>query len=438
MNHAEQVFYTHLTDVDSLDVMAQERFTLADVREVIPTELGRQITAWALDYYFANGRKVAPSAEAIQETWGQQMEQAELSLGDGTETDSVEWSIQQLRINYAQFRSQQFVADLAKSVAHADPLEKVKAVQDGAYELFRISQSLTSHRLEMRGAEGVQAALDAYDERLAADTVVQGMTFGWPLLDDRIHGVHPGEIAVVAAGSGVGKSWVAIHTLYSQWKAGRRCVLFSLELTLETVFERMACVAKGVSYENWQSGQVSEYDRTRITDFILELEKSESQPVVVMPPRGDRSMYSLVRQAQSYDAETIIIDQLTFVDQVEGSRSRQRWESVGEKMHQLAELITSGTYRPSVLLMHQINRKGIEEAQKTGRYLMDHLAEGAEIERTASFVFAFFQSEMDKRTERARLQMLKARRVKCSDFDMLWKLEYGMVRILNEVISVDG
>lgn len=434
MNHAESVFYSHLTDVDSLDVLAKERFSTSDVREVIPTEAGRAITAWALEYYFQNGRKVAPSVQAIQETWQKELERAEISLGDGTETDSVEWAIDQLRSQHAQWRSQEFNKAFGTDMMKADPTEKVKVVQEAAHELYRLAQSLTSRRLEMTGSEGIQASLVAYEDRVANDQMMSGMSFGWPQLDAHTHGLHPGEIAVFAAGSGVGKSWVAIHLLLAEWKRGRRGILFSLELTMETVFDRMACMAKAVSYERWQKGDASEQDVGRVRDFVAELEKSDSQPVVVIPPRGDRSMYSLVRQAQSHGAETIVIDQLTFVGAVEGSRARQRWEAVGEKMHELHELITDGAYRPSVAIMHQINRKGIEEAQKSGHYVMEHMAEGAEIERTATVVIGFFQSDMDERLQQAELQMLKGRRMAVKDFAMLWKLEFGMLKILNEIV----
>ena len=438
MNYAEKVLYQHLSDVNSLDVLAKERFSTARVREVIPTEAGREIVAWALDYYFANGRQVAPTPEAITETWVVQMERADISLGDGTETDSIEWAIEQLRSHHAVWKSQEFVKGFASAITKAAPTEKVTVVQQAAYDLYQLSQSLVSRREESDVATGVQVALEHYLERADTEQTTDGLTFGMPLVDLHTHGVHGGEIAVFAAGSGVGKSWMALKTLLAEWKAGRQAVLFTLELAMLTCFDRIACMNAGVSYQRWQEGRANDDEIYRVTLLIKNLEESPIKPIIILPPSGERSMMALVRQAQSYDAQSIIIDQLTFVDAVEGSRARQRWESVGEKMHQLHELITGGAYRPSVLLMHQINRDGVQAAQKTGKYEMWHMAEAAEVERTATFVFAAFQSRMDQTMHQAQLQMLKNRRGALKTWIMLWELEFGTINAKHELVEEDG
>jgi replicative DNA helicase len=437
MNHAEKVLYQHLSDVDSLDVLARERFSVEEVREVIPTEAGRYIVAWSLNYYFANGRKVAPTPEAITETWVVEMERADISLGDGTETDSIEWAIEQLRAHHAVWKSQEFVKGFASAIAKAAPTEKVVVVQQAAYDLYQLSQRLISRREESQLAPGVQTALEHYRERADTEQSTDGLTFGLPLVDLHTHGVHGGEISVFAAGSGVGKSWWAVKTLLAEWRAGRQAVLFTLELSMLTCFDRIACMGAGVSYQRWQEGRATEDEVDRVTLLIKNLEDSPIKPLIVLPPSGERSMMAMVRQAQSHDAQSIIIDQLTFVDVVEGSRARQRWESVGEKMHQLHELITGGAYRPSVLLMHQINRDGVQAAQKTGRYEMWHMAEAAEVERTATFVFAVFQSRMDQVMHQARLQILKNRRGALKTWMMLWELEFGAIKADHELVEED-
>lgn len=438
MNHAEKVLYQHLSDVDSLDVLARERFSTAQVREVIPTEAGRALVAWALDYYFASGRTVAPTPDAITETWLVEMERADISLGDGTETDSVEWAIEQLRTHHAVWKSQEFVKGFASSIAKAAPTEKVGVVQQAAYSLYQLSQSLTSRREESDLATGIQMALEHYQQRADTDQVTEGLTFGMPLVDLHTQGIHSGEIAVFAAGSGVGKSWMALKTLLAEWKAGRQVVLFTLELSMLTCFDRLACMGAGVSYQRWQEGRANDDEIHRVTILIKSLEESPIKPIIVLPPSGERSMMAMVRQAQSYDAQSVIIDQFTFVDAIEGSRARQRWESVGEKMHQLHELITGGAYRPAVLLMHQINREGVQAAQKTGKYEMWHLAEGSEMERTASWVFAVFQSRMDQIMHQARLQTLKTRRGAIKAWMMLWQLEFGAIDAKREIVEEDG
>lgn len=433
MNHAETVLYTHLTEVDSLDVLSREGFSTPVMREVIPTELGRDLVDWALNYYFENGRKVAPTREAIQETWGDEMERVDISLGDDTETDSIEWSIAQLRAHFAQWKSQEFVKNFAMSVAKAGPTEKVSTVQQASYDLYRLSQSLVSRQQKSTLQEGVEDALSRYQARAEANQIMQGLTFGLPLIDQHTMGIHSGEIAVVAAGSAVGKSWVAAKTLYSEWKSGRQAMLVTLENELAMCFDRLICLGAGVSYGRWQQGQANEQELFRVQEMIKNVKESGLEPIIVMPQRGERTMVSMVRSAFSHGVDSLIIDQLTFVDQNPGSKAFKKYEQIGEKIHELHALLTEGAERIPCLLVHQIKREGLKDAQRTGRFEMTDMADGADVERTASFVFGIFQSKMDKIMNRAVWQTLKARRVPPADWNMAWELEFGHIKALSVV-----
>lgn len=436
MNHAESVLYTHLCDVESLEYLARESFSSEIVQEVIPSETGRKLVNWALDYYYDSGRILAPTPEAIKETWGDEMEKVDISLGDGTETDSIEWVVEQLRSHFAYWQSQEFVKAFASAVAKADPTEKVTAVQRGAAELYRLSRTLVSNRQQSTLEQGIQDALTRY-EAYAEDHELRGLAFGIPLIDLHYGGIREGEIAVFAGASGAGKSWVGLKALYEEWRRERQSFFFSLELSLETCFDRLACIGAGVSYARWQTGTARPEEMDRVRLILERLKDSPVKPIVVAPPRGERSMTSMTRQAQSYGAKSLIIDQLTFVtSDDEGKKGyRPKWEAIGDRMHELHEMINDGSDPLSALVMHQLKREGIDRAQKTGRFEMTDMADGSEVERTASFVAAVFQSMMQRSQNMAQWQTLKARRVPPLDWDMLWELEFGHIKALRQVIS---
>lgn len=435
MNHAEAVLYMHLSDVESLEYLARERFSSAIVQEVIPSETGRKLISWALDYYYNSGRLLAPTPEAIKETWGDEMEKVDISLGDGTETDSIQWVVEQLRSHFAYWQSQEFVKIFASSVAKADPTDKVAAVQRGATELYRLTRTLVSNRQQATLDEGIQDAVTRY-ERFAEDHELRGLAFGLPLIDLHYGGVREGEIAVFAGASGAGKSWVGLKALYEEWRRERQSIFFSLELSLETCFDRLACIGAGVSYARWQTATAQPEELDRVHVILERLRDSPVKPIVVAPPRGDRSMTSMVRQAQSHGSKSLIIDQLTFVtsdDEVKKGY-RPKWEAIGDKMHELHEMVNDGSDSLSALIMHQMKREGIERALKSGHHEMTDMADGSEVERTASFVCGVLQSIMDRSMGRALWQTLKARRVPPVDWEMAWELEYGHIKPIRQVI----
>lgn len=429
MNHAEEVLLAHLSDVDSLDILAREGFLHASVREVIPTELVRTLLEWALDYYYDNGRKVAPTGDAIRETWADELEQAEIKLDTDTETDSIEWSIEWLRNNYASWRSQEFAKSLVTSVVKANPTERVLAIQEGAQELYRLSQALVSRRQEMEGLEGFEESIRQHDVRKENGHVTMGLTFGWPLVDQHTFGIHPGEIAVVAAGSAVGKSWIAGHVTLQEWKSNRRTALFTLENDLPMTFDRLVCLAAHVSYEKWQRGEADEGDMQRVEFMRDKLKQYDKQPVILMPEPSESTVVAMVRKALAEGADSIVIDQLSHVNP--GRNIRERREQISAIMRDLKGLVRDAEI--PCLLLHQINREGKKEVAKSGRYTMEHMAESAEVERSADFVFTLYQSEEDRVVQRAILDQLKYRRGPLKTWEMAYRLEIGDIAVRKEL-----
>lgn len=434
MNHAETVLYAHLTDADSLDVMMKEGLSAEDAREIIPTELGRELVRWCLEQYFASGRKVAPSKEAINETWSEEMEKLELVISDDVETDSCEWAISELRSKHANYKSQRFIHDLGIAVNEAAPPDKVIVIKEYAGKLHEIALSLSSHRHEADAFRGLSDSLTRYQERVQSSNALSGLAFGLPEIDNHIMGIHDSELAVFAAFSGVGKSWVANKTAFAEWKRGRRCVLMTLENDLEMTFDRMACMQARVPYDSWQRGDANSGEVQRVTALIESMEKSAHRPIVIMPERGDRTAMSMVRRAFSLDAESLIIDQLSFVEQGSGGPTRRN-EVFAENITEIKALISEGRERIPALVLHQIKREGQKEARKSGRYVMDDMADSSEVERVADFVFSVIQRDQEKENQEAIWQVLKARRVPPKTWLMSWRLDVGDIRVKQEVVA---
>jgi replicative DNA helicase len=435
-NLAEEALYAHLTSVDSLDYLIKEGFTLENVRDVIPTEVGRKLVLWAIEYYFENGRKVAPSKDAIMTTWGDQLTPLDIEINDDIETDSVQWAVDQLRHDYADYMvGDQFVQSLASAMRKADGPDRVNVALEYSQLLHVLTQSLISRKNEMDGAEGLSDAIDRYEQMVAEGHQFRGMTFGLPEIDDHIRGVHPGEIAVVAATSGGGKSWFSLIVLLEEFKRGRKTILFTLENDVEMTFDRIACVKCRVDYEKWQRGEVEEGDLLRVKEFLKIMEEAPNKPIIVQPAPIEATGAAMVRRAIIEECDSIIIDQLSHIQPVVGSRARQRNEVIADIVRDLHNLINQPGMKIPLLLLHQINRKGREEARKIGRYLMEHMGEATQVENDASHVLAIYQSPDHEIAEQAEIQMLKCRRMRKRDWEVTWRPGMGDVRIRREVTA---
>lgn len=438
MNKAEATLFAHLTTKESLDYLVREGFSAAQNRECIPGELAPQIVGWVIDVYFKSGRTVAPTREGILETWGDEMEKIELAIDDEYETDSVEWAVDQLRATFAVDQANDFAMTFATDLMHAAPPDKVSVVKENAGKLYGLIQKLTSHYAEMPVDIGLDDAWVRYQERAVARQHIQGLAFGLPEIDNHTMGVHDGEVAVFAAFSGVGKTWMAIKAAIAEWRRGRRAVIITLECSVEEIVDRMACMAGGLDYERWQRGDLDEGSLIRFHAFRERVQATDHAPIVIMPEEGDRDPVALARRALAMHGESLIVDQLSHVERVPGSRARARNEIVAEQVKAFKVIISEGREKIPLLLFAQINREGRDAAQRKGRYEMTHLAESSEIERSADFVFSALSQPTEGNEHGLLLQKLKGRRVQPQPeaWEMIWRLGVGDIRVARELSHV--
>lgn len=432
MRHSEGVLYAHLTSTDSLDIIAREGFNNDDALEVIPTELGRRIVKWCLKIYFESGRLVAPSRQAILDTFGEQMEKVNIEVVDDVETDSVQFAIADLRSHYLYARVADFSAQFVTELYNADGPDRVPVALRHTAGLHKMTRAAVSRRNEMTGLEGVDDALLRFSQRAADGQTTMGLTLGLKELDEHLFGVHPGEICTIAAGPGVGKSWTAGYIVNTECSRDRRCLLVTLENDNEMTFDRLVCMAAGVPYEGWQRGVANEGDMARVAVFRDFMAASERQPIITQLSADEATSINIIRRAQLEEADSVVIDQASHLHPEKFSRAVKRNEQLREIMRDLHTMIRD-EYKIPVVLMNQINRDGMTASRKTGRYEMEHLAEGGAVEQASAIVLAIFQSELMRREQRALLQQLKGRRTMSKHFDAIWRPEVGDLRIKREV-----
>lgn len=426
-NHAEDVLLLSLTDTDALESLAEIGLPL----EAIPTEDLRPICQWAVDQFFVSGRTVAPTRAALQMTWGRQIEDAQIDLlPEDEDTDTVQWAIETLKAQYAYSMSQAFVRTASADIANAANPDKVKAVAKAAEDLFVISESLQTRHSHDNGIVGTQKSLAAYEARERDPKGIRGLRLGLQAVDQHTGGIRPGELAVVGAPAKAGKSFLLLWAAKEAWIAGQTTVLFSLENSVDMTFDRLVCGHLGINARQYQDGECSDADKARVREFVHEVAPTLGRLEIVQPSDGERTMAAMVRKAQTMGVQRLFIDQLTFVEEPNTERL-SRDEIVKVKMHTLKNLIT-GSERIPCVLAHQVNRTGTDMARKLGYLLMEHMADGAEVERTADVVFGLFRGDADTIAGEAVLQILAARRFGNQAWKILWQPEVGIVGVVRE------
>lgn len=429
MRLSEVTLLGHLSDPDSLDELAREGFLAESVRETIPTDWVRRILAWALERFFADGRSVAPSRQAISEVWADTLERYEVVLPEvDVEQDTVGLVIEDLRANHARVQAEKLGIDFAQEMGAADGPARVGVFTDYAERFYATAQSLISRRNEADGYIGVRDALLRFGDRATNGAMNRGMHLGIDLVDEHMHGTHPGEVTVVCSESGVGKSFLAGWCLLTEWRRGRKAVLVTLENDPEMTFDRLVCMACCIPYEAFQLGRLADHQLAAVLALLDEMEASSCRPVVTQIEASQRTVAGVVRKAQLEGADSLIIDQLSFLRPAGGSKTLGRNFQVMEIMQELKSLVNEGATKIPVLLLVQLNREGAKAALASGRYRQSHLAESSGVNQTADAVWAIYQSEELSEEDAVQFQCLKARRFVVAHFEIDWRPHLGDVR----------
>jgi DnaB helicase-like protein len=428
----QRTLLQHLLSADSLEILSSEGLP----PECVPTEQMRPIVNWAIDYYYRSGCQRAPSEEALRAveingtTFGDILDDHEIPFGDDPE-DTIEWAIEDLRGTYVYKQANQFNKNFATEMAKAELRDRVGVVNEFASGLVGLASSMESRYFHADMRTDISNRILDYEGRAAHIGTHRGMAFGLPDIDLHTYGIHDGELCTLAAPPKTGKSYFAAWVAYQEWLAGRVVAMFTLENSVQMTLDRIACLACRVNPTSWQRGTCTPDQVEKVRAWEVEVAKSSTPLYVLQPDMGRRTVDHMVRDAVLREADSLIIDQLTFVEHDQAIR--QKDQQIAKSLHRLKGLISTGSRRMPCLLIHQINREGQKAAEKAGHLEMYHLAEAADVERTSDWVLGMFATADDFAISEVKMQTLASRRAAVRHWRMAWDIPKSDIRVLGTI-----
>lgn len=176
-------------------------------------------------------------------------------------------------------------------------------------------------------SEHLDGLLERRDE-----IVRQRVPIGVSYLDDCLGGLYPGDLLLLGAATGVGKTGLAVHLSRAGVRAGRRVYGLFLEaapgeVSARLVYGELARRAQKpeMDFASWWRGQWREQDRRYWGEVKDALEPELSQLNTLYKGRGDFTPKNLKQQLEEIanDAEMVVLDHIHVVD-TEASHSELR------------------------------------------------------------------------------------------------------------------
>jgi replicative DNA helicase len=208
-----------------------------------------------------------------------------------------------------------------------------------------------------------------------------GIPTGFLDLDALTHGLHPGQLVIVAARPAVGKSTFALDIARTAAiKNNQATIFFSLEMGRAEIAMRMLSAESSIYLQSMRKGTVSESDwtrlaavRGRINDAPLYIDDSPNMTLVEIRAKCRRL-------SQQVDLKMIVIDYIQLMSS--GKKVESRQQEVSEFSRAL-KLLAKELNIP-VIALSQLNRQ--TEQSKDKRPELSHLRESGSLEQDADVV----------------------------------------------------
>lgn len=222
-----------------------------------------------------------------------------------------------------------------------------------------------------------------------------------------------GELCVIAARPGVGKTSLATQIAMHHASRDRAVLFASLEMRDRDLVSRVLVATAGYNHQSIRTGSI---DRMCIDDMIVAREKLGRPPLFVWSPgrvkAGMIHATAAVLKA-SHALRLLIVDYIGYVRP--DDPSKQRYEQVGEIAKSLRDI--GQHLQIPVICLAQLNREADSAEPK-----LSNLRESGDIEQDADVV-AFLHHPEPKDKTRVDLIVAKDRQGAAGRTSLLWHPE---------------
>ena len=261
-----------------------------------------------------------------------------------------------------------------------EPIDAI--TEDFGAEYFDLMQDRT------RGAKPVsQIVKDVVREikRTVAHGVDDGLMTGFADLDNRWNGLHAGELTVIAARPGMGKTCLAVNMGCQVAARGKHVLMFSMEMQDRSFVRRMISAYSRISGDSIRKGLVS--------DMQIEQIEEAGRKIGALPIMIDDASALTINELMAraklskmkHGLDLVIIDYL----QLLSAKAENRTQEVS-LISRRAKVMSKELDVP-VILISQLSRA--LESRTDKRPLLSDLRESGAIEQDADVVAFIYRDD---------------------------------------------
>lgn len=303
---------------------------------------------------------------------------------------------------------EQIVAEAADPALPA--IEHVSAAENA---LFTLAESGEQAKAIHTFSDALDGAMEKIEAAFKRDGQLTGLSTGLTDLDQKLGGLHPSDLLILAGRPSMGKTALATNIAYHVAKnyraepdpdaphgrrtaAGGRVLFASLEMSKEQLAQRILADAAGVSSDKMRKGLIDRADFERIRDAKdlirqcpLHIDETGGIHIAKLCARARR-------QHRREGLDLLIVDYLQLATTGDGRGQRNRTQEVSEITGALKALAKE--LGIPIIALSQLSRQ--VESRDDKRPMLSDLRESGSIEQDADCVmFVYREAYYLSRTE---------------------------------------
>jgi hypothetical protein len=292
--------------------------------EVIFTGIDKQAYQWLLSHWTRHHK--IPPMEIFRENFPEE------TMKFGSKVISIE---ELTELTVEKVNSFKVAELIGRTIDLHDRGEIGKAVR-----LLSSESANLATGIKYRSSKADDLSSRSFDiEKLLSVELEPGIPFGVDLIDEEFYGFQPGQLISLMGRQKSGKSWSTINSAYHAWRQGYTALVFSVEMDVNVLSQRILCLGAHVSPSRMRRGKLREPEKERVRDFHQLLTEDEGR-LLISKKKSFITADDIAEEIALYNPNIVYIDGFSFMVDSKTGKMTSDWqanENVAYALKSLAE-----------------------------------------------------------------------------------------------------
>ncbi|MCI0560089.1 MAG: replicative DNA helicase [Nitrososphaera sp.] len=302
----------------------------------------------------------------------------------------------------------------------------------GADELLDLAFNALHSVSDSSKSSGIKDAASLVSEQIekigsSVPSSLSAIRTGYTNLDMLTGGLFPGEVTVIAARPGIGKTALAMNIGINAARDGVPVIVYSLEMSSESLIQRMMCSMTSVNALDLRRNALYDDDKKRLYgawDYFKNLPMWINDNPRLSPPQIAADVRDAMRKHKT-DRSLVVIDYLQLMQDSAFERNdpTNRQQEVTRLSRGLK--LAAKSLRVPFIVLSQLNRS-VESREEQKPRLSD-IRESGSVEQDADNVLFLYKDDtsfINDDCDMVHCSLAKQRSGPTGDFDLKYMKPY--------------